>query len=165
MQESGYQPYKTFLFVAYSGEGKEGGEPVDLDEVRQFLEAKYGFAAEFDIEAVIELRGLGNSEGGRMLVTSDSSQRLADLFESAARRMGVPVRKTGEQPELNRLFESSSGGESGQSLPRLQVSWEGWEATSHMPTDDLDRISAEELQRAGRAVSLALMILGREINY
>ena len=26
MQESGYQPYKTFVFVAYSAEGMEGGE-------------------------------------------------------------------------------------------------------------------------------------------
>jgi hypothetical protein len=34
-----------------------------------------------------------------------------------------------------------------------------------METDTIDTISAEKLEQSGRAVSLALMILGREINY
>ncbi|MCK4490592.1 MAG: M28 family peptidase, partial [Anaerolineales bacterium] len=41
MRESGYQPNKTFLFVAYSGEGLGGGEWFTPD-ISKFLQAKYG---------------------------------------------------------------------------------------------------------------------------
>jgi hypothetical protein len=34
-----------------------------------------------------------------------------------------------------------------------------------MPTDSLEAISKDKLERAGRAVALALMILGRETQY
>ena len=44
MQESGYQPYRTFLFAAYSGEGSIRGEPASPPDVEQFLRARSGFA-------------------------------------------------------------------------------------------------------------------------
>jgi hypothetical protein len=162
MRDSGYQPYKTFLFIGYSGEGLEGGEPVNPHEVEQFLVAKYGFSTSFEIDAVVELRGLGGSEGSRLQIVADGSQRLANLFESSARRMGVPVLMTGEQLEISRIFEDNDEYESGESTPRIELSWEGWDSSARLPEDDLFHISTENMESAGEAISLALMLLGRE---
>ena len=88
MQETGYRPYKTFLFVAYSGEGTEGGNTVDPANVTKYLEAKLGFEENFTVEAVVDLRGLGDGTGQRLAIDSGGSLRLTELFEDAARRMG-----------------------------------------------------------------------------
>ncbi len=96
-QESGYQPYRTFLFIAYSGEGLEGGEPVVASDVHKFLQAHRGFVGNLEVEAIVHLRGLG--------------------------------------------------GDAGQ------------------PTDTADALSAETLGEPGRALSLLLMALGRELQY
>jgi ABC-type dipeptide/oligopeptide/nickel transport system permease component len=164
-RESGYQPYRTFLFVAYSGEGVEGGGKVQAREVEQFLKAKYGFSTEFTVDAVVDLRGLGGPPGERLVITSDGSQRLANVFEYAARLTGVPVLLTGEQLDLDRIFDSGSAEESGQTIPWVSLAWDGWEKTSHLPEDSLESISVESLEQAGKTLNLALMILGREINY
>ncbi|MCK4899932.1 MAG: ABC transporter permease subunit, partial [Anaerolineales bacterium] len=67
IQESGYQPYKTFIFVAYSGEGLEGGARY-IPEAAKFLQTKFGFSKNLKVEAVIELRGLGYKEGEELVL-------------------------------------------------------------------------------------------------
>jgi len=47
----------------------------------------------------------------------------------------------------------------------VKVYREGWEATSRTVADQLKNISAENLEEAGRVISLSLMIMGREIDY
>jgi hypothetical protein len=163
MRDAGYQPYKTFLFIGYSGEGLEGGEPIIAHEVSQFLEAKYGFSTNFKIDAVVELRGIGGEGGEHLEIAADGSQRLASLFEEAARRMGVRVSMTGAQLDLARIFEENDAYESGESNPRVKLSWEGWADSTNLPTDELKTISAANLEKAGEAISLALMVLGREV--
>jgi len=165
MQTSGYQPYRTFLFVAYSGEGLEWGESVLPPEVFKLLQAKHGFSSAFDIEAIIELRGLGSGSGEGLELLTGGSLRLANLFEEAARHAGVSATRGGENVDMSVVFETGSASDSGEEAPRIGVTWEGWEATSRMETDTIDTVSAEKLEQSGRAVSLALMILGREINY
>ena len=49
--------------------------------------------------------------------------------------------------------------------PRVKVYREGWEATSCTAADQLENISVEKLEEAGRAISLGLMIMGRETDY
>lgn len=164
MQKVGYQPYKTFLFVAYSGEGWENGAPV-VPEISKFLQTKYGFDNAFDVEAVIELRGLANQDGERLQLMAGGSVRLADLFQSAARRMNVPVVRTGENVDLSIVFEDRSLQQGGDEAPGIRLNWEGWQDTSHSSLDTLEAISVENLQDAGRALNLALMILGRETQY
>jgi len=165
MQESGYQPYKTFLFIAYSAEGLEGGEPAFPPDVGRFLAAKYGFSANLEIEAVVDLRGLGAGEGDDLVLSAGGSLRLADLFEQSARRMDVPARRGGEAVDISIVFEERDRGAGGQEAPHIALSWDGWEATSRRPADTLESMSDDKLEQAGRALTLALMILGRETQY
>lgn len=164
MRDSGYEPYKTFLFVAYSSEGFEGGGPV-VPEVRKFLQTKYGFSENFEIEAIVELRGLGSAEGDSLEIIAGGSLRLADLFESSARRMNVPARRTGNDMDISIVFEESSSFAGGEEAPTIGLVWEGWESTAGMQEDAIDSISLDSLEASGRAISLALMILGRETDY
>jgi hypothetical protein len=165
MARTGYQPYKTFLFIAYSGEGLEEGIGVSQPEVARFLEARKGFADSYEIEAVVELRGLGAGQGDGLILSAAGSKRLADLFETSARRAGVRVRRARDPIDISIVFEEREFAEGGQQAPNIKLSWEGWEATSRQPTDSLEGISEEKLERAGRALALALMTLGRETQY
>ena len=165
MRDSGYQPYRTFIFIAYSGEGLEGGATFTTQETRKFLESKYGFDRYFKLEGVIELRGLASGTSTDLVVNSGGSRRLAEVFESAARRMGLDVHLEGEAIDLSRIFTPGSALESGLEAPRIEVFREGWELTSHSAKDTLSGITKEDLEQVGRAVSLMLMIVGRETNY
>jgi len=165
MKVSGYEPYRTFLFVAYSAEGQQGGEWVYPPDVERFLEAKRGFSSSFDIEAVMDLRGVGAGGGDALMISGEGSMRLADLLETCAARMGVKAKRGGESVDIGIVFEEKSRYESGQEAPRVGLRWEGWEATSHRPADTLSEVSPDRLERAGRVASLALMTLGRERQY
>ena len=156
---------KTFLFIAYSGEGYEGVEPVSSGDVKRFLDAKYGFSSAYEIEAVVELRGLGVGDGGELLLASGGSLRLAQHFQSISRRLRVPARITREEIDLSRIFSAGSPLDSGEEAPRVKVYREGWEATSRTAADQLESISVENLEEAGRVISLSLMIMGRETDY
>lgn len=165
MQESGYQPKRTFLFVAYSGEGMESGLPVPRPEVSRLLQAKAGFARNLVPEAVVELRGLGAGEGAGIELLSGGSLRLADLFEDVTRRLGLPISMRSDDIDLSAVYRQGSSRESAEEAPRILVSWEGWEQDSLTNADVVEKISEEKLERAGKAVALALMIMGREIDY
>jgi hypothetical protein len=111
------------------------------------------------------LRGVASGQGDGLVIDATGSPRLANLFESAARRMGLGARLTGDPPELSRIFEQGSPNESGEEAPRVEMHWQGWEALSMLPGDSIDAISVDNLERAGRSLSLALMIAGRELDY
>jgi hypothetical protein len=165
MQESGYQPYKTFLFVAYSGEGREGGSLVTRPEIAKLLQAKQGFSFVFEIEAIIDLRGLGAAEGDGLVLSSGGSLRLMELFEDIAKREGVSVKQVAEPMDISVIFDEGSRSDSGEEGPRIGISWESWETSSRTSMDKLDAISIENLEDAGRVITYALMVIGREIQY
>ena len=164
LQETGYQPYRTFLFVAYSGEGWEGGGQVSAEDVGQFLVSKHGFDRFYDLKGVIEVRAVG-SGGSDLEVKSFGSLRLAQLFERAAARQGVSVSLVRESMDVGRLFRDGSGLESGEQVPRIIISRAGWETISATREDTPDRIDEKQLEEAGRVFALSLMILGRELDY
>jgi peptide/nickel transport system permease protein len=161
MQESGYQPNRTFLFVAFSGEGMEGGEWA-APRISKLLQTKIGFENNFKTEAVIDLRALGSSGRGGLLIYTGGSERLTGLFERAAAQLRMPTRRAWEAVDLSIIFDDRGRG---QEAPYVRLSWDGWEETSRRPTDTLENISSGSLEKSGRMISLALMILGREINY
>jgi peptide/nickel transport system permease protein len=161
MQETGYQPKRTFLFVAFSGEGFEGGHPV-VPDATKLLQARIGFEANYKVEAIIDLRGLGAQGSDGLVYTTGGSQRLSKLLESAARQVDVPIKRLFETVDISVVFEDQSRG---QDAPYVNIYWDGWQETSRLPQDTLENISPQNVEQAGRAVSLALMILGHELNY
>jgi peptide/nickel transport system permease protein len=165
MQQSGYQPYRTFLFVAYSGEGLEYGNQVSKPEISKLLETKFGFSEAFEVEAVIDIRGIGTQTGEELIIGTGGSARLGTLFEESARRLGVPARRADEGLDISIVFGSGSRRESGQEAPSVTIRWEGWEWYSQTMRDTPAAISVEHLEQAGEVVTLSLMVLGREVQY
>jgi hypothetical protein len=165
IQETDYQPYKSFLFIAYSGEGQDGGEYVFDPDVNRFLQARTGFT-NFDLEAIIRIRGVGAGDGNRLVITAGGSLRLADLFEEAAKRVGTRTTLAGENIDISVIYgNQSSLTQGGQEAPEMHIFWEGWEQTSRTELDTMEAISADKLDRAGETLTLALMIIGRETQY
>ena len=114
----------------------------------------------------MNLRGLGGGEGNRVEVSAGGSLRLAEMFERAARSVGVKTVRADEGSDIGVIYqEGSTFQEGGQQAPVLSLSWEGWEEHARRPSDTLDNISTENLEKAGRALATALMVLGREIDY
>ncbi|HET6445040.1 MAG TPA: ABC transporter permease subunit [candidate division Zixibacteria bacterium] len=164
IQETDYQPYKSFLFVAYSGEGLDGGELVNDPDVKRFLQARTGMS-KFKVEAIIRLHGLGGDSGDRLIVSSGGSLRLAELMDEAAGHMGVKSKRSDDAIQMAFVYEDNPFAQGGQEAPTVILAWEGWQDTSGLPLDDADHISTDNLEDAGRSLAMALMILGREINY
>jgi len=73
----------------------------------------------------------------------------------------VQEKSIGIQPKETFLFIADSGNE----VPRVKVYREGWEATSRTVLEKLGSINLENLDEAGRVISLSLMIMGRETDY
>jgi hypothetical protein len=92
--------------------------------------------------------------------------RLAELFDKTAKRMGVDTVRSADPIDIGVIYdEGSSVLESSQEAPLVRLNREGWEEHSRRATDTLEKISADALEEAGRAIALSLMILGRETNY
>ncbi len=163
MQESGYQPNRTFLFIAYSGEGQEGGEWAYPD-ISKFLQAKTGFSTYLDLEAIIEIRGVGAGSGEAVMLSTQGSLRLVELFESSARKMRIPVSRAESLVDLSVLFEEGGVGQATEA-PHIGVHWDEWWDTGGTLDDNMDTIDLEKLQQVGEALSLGVMVLGYELNY
>ncbi len=165
IQEADYQPYKTMMFIAYSQEGLEGGEYAYEPDVNRFFKARRALS-NLELEAVIQLRGVGGGTGGRLEIAAGGSQRLARLLSSAARRMGVRSTRAQETMDISVIYrDSEPPSQSGTDAPTVRLFWEGWEETSRTPADTLENVSTENLEQAGQTLALALMVLGRETEY
>jgi hypothetical protein len=165
MQASQYQPYKSILFIAYSGEGLDNGERVDPQDIKKFLQANPSFS-NFNLEAVVMLRGLGAGSGEGVQVSAQGSLRLAELFESAARQMGVSSVRARDELDIGLIYdESNTFYKGGQEAPVVSLSWQGWQDDSRTARDTLESLSVDKLEASGRTLAMALMILAREVNY
>ena len=164
IQESGYQPNRTFLFIAYAGEGLEGGEWVYPD-ISKFLQTKYGFSTAFDLEAVIELRGVGAGSGNAVLLSTRGSLRLVELFESSARRLGIPVKRAEDRVDLSVIFEEGDTFSPASEAPFISMYWDEWWTIGGTVDDNIEMIDPEFLQKTGEVLSLGTMVIGHELNY
>jgi hypothetical protein len=163
LQESGYQPNRTFLFIAYAGEGQEGGEWVYPD-ISKFLQAKTGFSNHYDLEAMIGIRGVGAGAGEAVMLSSQGSLRLVELFESSARKLGIPVTRADTYVDLSVLFETGTNVPAAEA-PFVGINWDEWWETGGTMEDNVDTIDLEKLQQAGEVLSLGVMVMGYEFNY
>jgi len=165
IQETDYEPYKSLLFVAYSAEGLEGGEYVTNPNVARFLSARSGLMG-LEPEAIVRLRAVGGGSGNRLEISAAGSLRLAKLMGEAAGRVGARSVRASEAIDLSVIYdEGGAEGHQAQEAPSVRLSWQGWEEHARLPTDTLDNVYSERLEKAGRALALALMVMGRERTY
>jgi hypothetical protein len=163
LQEQEYEPYRTFLFVAYAGEGQPHGLGYGLPiEPDTFLKAKAHFATAYDLQTVVYLRGLGRGSEPVLEISAGGSQRLLNTFEEAARRVGVRTQRAADRLDIDVVFDEGGAFDSADEVPNVTLSVEGWQETSRRPTDTLQGISARTLEDMGEALTLALMVMGRE---
>jgi hypothetical protein len=162
LKESGYEPFKTFLFVAYSGEGVP--DLATAPEVSRYLEARTGFDHAFEIEGVIYLRGLG-AGGESIAVRSPGKNSLAKLMETATHLSGMDTERLTGAPSVNVFVPGHPSAAETSEIPQVGLSRLGWEKTAHLPNDTVTFVSSQNLENAGRALSLGLMILGRDESY
>lgn len=160
MQESGYQPLKTFLFVAYSGEGLP--EPARAPAATSFLQARHGFENAFDIEGVIYLRSLGVGQEDELSIWTPTPSSLSKLVESAAHLVNMETILVNDSPTMNVFAPTGWEADAEAALPRVGISLEGWERSARLASDTVTFVTSERLDNAGRAVTLTLMIMGRE---
>lgn len=163
--DSGYQNYRTLLFIAYSGEGIQGGRRMDHPDPSTFLQAKYGFSTSFRLEAVIRIRAPAAGTGEAAQVAAGGSARLSNLIRRTSRHMDLRLEIADEEFDVAIVYEDQSASESAAEAPELLVSWAGWEVLSRTPADTIDTIDTENLERIGEALTEFLMIIGRENNY
>jgi hypothetical protein len=168
-EESGYQPRRTFLFVNYIAEGSEyGKDPSQPMEIERFL-VRWGFATAFQIKAIVHVGALAGAEGDQLLVSAGGSMRLANLLERAAGLTGTDSRRVDDPVDLSKMFRTGNPTyhmqREGQDAPTLAIEWEGVEVTERLPTDRWESLSLENLEQAGKTISLALMGLGGLDSY
>ena len=156
MKESAYQPDKTVLFVAWAGgERQEGLSIVNV------LNARPG-ASELNVEAVVELSGVGYGTGNGINLGNDSSYRLVKLFQAAASRYNLPTTTRGRNPHYGMPLPTAFGGRDAMTL---SISWDGSDSLAHTPKDTIDIIDPAKLYDIGRTTYLTLLVLSRETNY
>jgi hypothetical protein len=165
MQTSGYQPFKTFLFVAYSGEGLPGGAA--MPDPNRFLQGRSTFANAFQVEAVIYLRGLGTGSATLDVWTTEESAQsdVAKLLETAAHLNDVETRRARGLPAMSIYLPATDTAVPDVGAPQVGLSMQGWERNARLSSDSLQFLSQEGLTESGRSLSLGLMILGREQDY
>ncbi len=161
---AGYEPKKTFIFVAYAAYGFDYGKPPNPEpDVRQLLGGKFGFSTSFRKEAVVLLRGLGRDE--RLLAATGGSQHLADLLARAGKQMGVRVERAREGLDIAVIYGGRGAALQGQEAPTVRLTGGTWAQVAHTPNDTLSQVHATELAKVGRVISLFLQVMGREVNY
>ena len=163
--ETGYQPRKTVIFVAYVGEGFDFGQiPSRRPNVERLISAKFGFATAFTPEAFVFLDGVGAGSGNDLTLAAGGNLRLAQLFENAGRQMGVRTRRANEEFALDIIF-GGTGNVATEDAPTITLRWTGAEAITGTPADAPEAVDPGKIERSGRVLSLALLIMGREVNY
>ncbi len=161
---AGYEPKKTFIFVAYAAYGFDYGKPPNPEpDVRQLLGGKFGFSTSFRKEAIVMLRGLGRDD--RLVAATGGSQHLANLLARSGKQMGAKVERAREGLDIAVVYEGGGAAFKGQEAPTVRLTGGTWREVSQTPADTPEQVKPSSLARVGRAISLFLQILGREVNY
>ncbi len=161
---TGYEPKKTFIFVAYAAYGFDYGKPPNPEpDVRQLLGGKFGFSTSFRKEAIVRLRGLGRDD--RLVAATGGSQHLADLLQRSGKQVGVKVERAREGLDIAVIYEGKGAALQGQEAPTIRLTGGTWYEVAQTPQDTPDQVHADALAKVGRVISLFLQVMGREVNY
>jgi peptide/nickel transport system permease protein/oligopeptide transport system permease protein len=155
LQEQGFRPKRSLIFVAYTD-----GERHRAMDWNKFMQARLGFD-EFKVVAAIQLGGVGAGTGDQAVVWLSSRERLTQVFERAARKVGTPMstRAAGLHADPTIWPRASDA------VPAVAVSWAGADDVSHLPTDTVENIDMRKLQDVGEMTSLAIMVLATDPAY
>jgi hypothetical protein len=156
LKETPYKPDKTVLFVAWAG-----GERWEGLSVVNIMNARPG-GLDLAVTEVIELSGVGYGSGDAIALGEESSYRLVQLFQSAAKRYDITTTTRGRNPHYGR--EGAPGFGDRKALT-LTISWDGADEFAHTPRDLVGIIDPEKLSKIGRTTLLSLLVLARESDY
>jgi hypothetical protein len=156
LKSSSYQPDKTVMFVAWTG-----GERQEGLSTTNVLNARPG-AIEMTVETVIELSGVGYGTGDTISIGNDSSYRLVQLFQEAAKRYDAPTTTLGRGPHYDLPARSVFGG---REATTLSLSWDGSDHLAHTPDDTLALMDPAKIRQIGTSTYLTLLVLCRETEY
>ena len=101
----------------------------------------------------------------KLVVSSGGSLRLAELMDKAAGIMGVNSQRSDDAINIAFVYEDNPFAQGGEEAPTIYMTWEGWQENARQPSDNLENLSSENLEDAGKSLAMTLMILGREIEY
>jgi ABC-type dipeptide/oligopeptide/nickel transport system permease subunit len=156
LKEGVYQPKKTIVFIAWSG-----GERMESMDTFNLMNAKIGFGL-LNVEAIIELSGVGGGTGNAIAITPGSSYRLLSVYQEAGKRLNVPITTRGRGPHYG---ESPGGAFGGRTEFTAYVSWDGSDVPAHTPFDTIEAIDLKKIDKIGKTSMLVLTIIGREVDY
>jgi peptide/nickel transport system permease protein len=156
VKNSPFPPKKTVMFVVWNG--AERHESLSLVKT---MAGRLGFNL-YDVEAVLEISGTGAGSGEAVALDPDSSYRLVRLLQNAGSRLGIPTTTRGRDPHFGLRVLPSVGG---RKALTAYVSWDGADATAHLPEDSVANIDPQKLSLTGRLVTLVTTFLSRETNY
>ncbi len=156
MQESPVKPFKTVVFVAWPG-----GDRWESLSVSDVMGAAKGFSS-LEVEAVLELSGVGAGSGDQLALGEGTSYRLARLFQEIGAKVGVGVTNTGRTTHFGLPTIPPVGGREAASA---YLSWDGADALAHLPSDTIAAIDLEKLRLSGEAALLSVFVLSREVEY
>ena len=156
LKKGNYEPKKTVIFVAWGD-----GERQRSLSVTNIMNAHYGFN-QYNVEAVLELSGMGGGTGNAIYLDKGSSFRLVSLFQDAASRMGTSITTRGKGPHYNRPAEEAYGG---RTAITAYISWDGSDLYVHTPNDTVENIDPDKIKKSGQTTMLVLNVLSRETEY
>jgi peptide/nickel transport system permease protein len=156
LKEGPYAPDKTIVFAAWAG-----GERMEGFSVVNTMGAKVGFNL-LNVEAVLELSGVGGGRGNAIALGSGTSFRLTRLIEAAAGRVGVDVTTRGQDPHFGLPARIGFGERDALSA---YVSWDGSKELAHLPQDNLANLEPDKMESLGKTLALVLTVLSRETDY
>ncbi|MBC7250284.1 MAG: M28 family peptidase [Anaerolineae bacterium] len=146
--EQEFRPHRSVLFAVWAG----GQMP--YSGVHAYFDNPLIYASSMETVAVFQLDRLGRG-GGALLV--DGDRNLIDLLRRSADTVGVTVAEEGgaRLPYQN-LWERRAS--------TLLLSRER-PATSYLLDDTADKLDLVGMSKAGQAINLALITIGREVHY
>jgi ABC-type dipeptide/oligopeptide/nickel transport system permease subunit len=156
LQESPVKPLKTVVFVAWPG-----GDRWESLSVPQVMGAAKGFNT-LEVEAVLEISGVGAGSGDQLALGEGTSFRLVRLFEEIGRKVGVGVTNTGRTTHFGLPVIPPVGGREAASA---YLSWDGADAGAHLASDTIAAIDPAKLRLAGETTLLSVFVLSREAEW
>ncbi len=150
-----FKPKRTVLFVAWAG-----GELHQTPALYQYLSTRSGLS-DLKVVAVFQVEGVGAGDGDAVLAWRSSSDRITEMVQTGARRLGISVKTAGLG--LHSAFYLSQRLQT--NYPMITLSWPGADAHSHLPGDAPEAVDPAKIGRAGRLLSLTAAVLATDTAY